>query len=76
MYIVFIVMDFVGCGLALFLSPPEKVIRKDGTNIAVLRARTFWEDLKGNVYAMKDYRLWLMVRLLWQMLIVCLLPMC
>lgn len=60
-YIVFIVMDFVGCALAFLLRPPEKVVREDGTNIAVVKARPFLQELKGNIEAFKDWRLLIMV---------------
>jgi hypothetical protein len=55
-------MDFVGAAMAFLLRPPGKVIREDGTNIAVIKPRSFFEELKGNVNAMRDWRLWIMVR--------------
>lgn len=61
MYIIFIVMDFVGCALAFLLLPPEKVVRDDGTNIAVVKARSFWEEFKGNLEAFKDWRIIVMI---------------
>lgn len=61
MYITFIVMDCVGIVLAWALRPPEKVIRDDGTNIAVIEPRTFLQELQGNLEAMRDWRLWVMV---------------
>ncbi|KIW90758.1 uncharacterized protein Z519_08541 [Cladophialophora bantiana CBS 173.52] len=60
-YIVFIVMDFVGCALAFLLRPPEKVVRDDGTNIAVVKARPFWDEFKGNLEAFKDWRMLVMI---------------
>lgn len=62
-YVVFIVMDFIGAGMTFLLQPPEKVVREDGTNIAVIKPRSFMEEIKGNIDAMKDWRLWLMVSL-------------
>ncbi|KIY03906.1 uncharacterized protein Z520_00598 [Fonsecaea multimorphosa CBS 102226] len=60
-YIVFIVMDFVGCALAFLLRPPEKVVRDDGTNIAVVKARPFWDEFKANLEAFKDWRMFVMI---------------
>ena len=60
-YVTFIVLMGVGCGLAFLLLPPEKVIRDDGTNIAPIHARGLLEELKGNLEAFKDWRLLIMV---------------
>lgn len=61
-YATFIAMDFVGCAMAFLLASPEKVRRSDGTDVAEIKPRTFLEELKGNLDALKDWRLWLMVR--------------
>lgn len=54
-------MDIVGCGLAFLLTSPEKVIRKDGTDVAELETRTFIEEVRGTFSALKDWKLWAMV---------------
>lgn len=64
MYIVFIVMDVIGAAMAFLLASPEKVIRPDGTDVADMKTRTFLEEIRGTLSALKDWKLWLMVRYL------------
>lgn len=61
-YIIFIVMDFIGAGMSQLLTSPRKVIRPDGTNVAEPKARTFMQELKGVYDALKDWKIWIMVR--------------
>lgn len=74
-YIIFIAMDFVGAAMAFLLVQPHKVIRKDGTNVAALKSRTFLEELKGTAMAYADWKLWLMVSISTKTL-VCFPPFC
>lgn len=47
--------------MAFLLAPPEKVVRKDGTDVAELKVRTFLEEIRSTFAALKDWKLWLMV---------------
>ena len=61
-YIIFIVMDFVGAAMSQLLTSPKKVIRPDGTNVAEPKARTFMQELKGVYDALNDWKIWILVR--------------
>ena len=63
-YIVFIVMMAVGAVAAFLLLPPSKIIRDDGTQVAIIKPRGFVEELKGNLEIFKDWKLLIMVILL------------
>jgi hypothetical protein len=54
-------MDFVGAAMAFLLASPDKVIRRDGTDVADIKPRTFLEELWGTFEALKDWKLMLMV---------------
>ncbi|KAI1617328.1 hypothetical protein EDD36DRAFT_450976 [Exophiala viscosa] len=60
-YVIIIVMMGCGCLLALTLRHPSKVIRDDGTQVAVLHARGFLQELKANLEIFKDWRLLIMI---------------
>lgn len=60
-YVTFIAMNVVGAMMALALAPPTKVVRPDGTRIAEIRARTYREEIRGLLDALKDWRICLMV---------------
>ncbi|EXJ79501.1 hypothetical protein A1O1_08765 [Capronia coronata CBS 617.96] len=60
-YIIIIAMMGCGCLLALTLRPPSKVFRDDGTQVAVLPARGYVEELKANLEIFKDWKLLLMI---------------
>lgn len=61
MYIIFIVMDFVGAAMSQLLTSPRKVIRPDGTNVAEPKARTFMQELRGVRDALNDWKIWILV---------------
>ena len=54
-------MDFIGAAMAFLLASPDKVIRKDGTDVAELKPRSFMEELRGTMAAFTDWKLCLMV---------------
>jgi hypothetical protein len=60
-YIIIIAMMGCGCLLALTLRPASRVIREDGTQVATLQARGYWEELKANLDIFKDWKLLIMV---------------
>lgn len=60
-YIIIIAMMGCGCLLALTLRPASRVIREDGTQVATIRARGYWEELKANLDIFKDWKLLIMV---------------
>ena len=63
-YIVFIVlMSLVMIG-AFALRPANKIVRDDGTPIAVVKARSFMEELKANLEIFRDWKLLIMVSFL------------
>lgn len=45
----------------LLLLPPHKLLRDDGSVVAVDKARGPWEELKANLLVFTDYKLLLMV---------------
>lgn len=47
--------------MAFLLASPDKVVRKDGTDVAELKPRSFVEELWGTVTAFTDWKLCLMV---------------
>ncbi|KAJ5376292.1 hypothetical protein N7509_013178 [Penicillium cosmopolitanum] len=60
-YIVFMVMMGVGACAAFLLMPPSRVIRDDGTQIALIKPRGFMEELKANLEIFRDWKLLIMV---------------
>ncbi|KAL2434948.1 putative membrane protein C6F6.04c [Exophiala dermatitidis] len=60
-YIVFIVMMGLGMIGAFALMPPSKITRDDGTQVGLVQARTFVEELKSNLEIFKDWKLLIMV---------------
>ncbi|KAF2165248.1 hypothetical protein M409DRAFT_67493 [Zasmidium cellare ATCC 36951] len=56
-YIVFIVLMGSGMIIAFSLRPPSKVIRDDGTEVGVVQARTFVEEIKATLESFKDWKL-------------------
>ncbi|KAF9886549.1 hypothetical protein FE257_011321 [Aspergillus nanangensis] len=60
-YIVFMVMMGIGACAALLLMPPSRVIRDDGTQVAMIKSRGFIEELKANLAIFKDWKLLIMV---------------
>lgn len=62
-YIVFMVMMGVGACAAFLLMPPSRVIRDDGTQIALIKPRGFMEELKANLEIFRDWKLLIMVKI-------------
>lgn len=60
-YAILIAMMGCGCLLALTLKPASKVFRGDGTQVATLQARGYWEELKANLDIFKDWKLMIMI---------------
>lgn len=56
-YITFIVIHSSAIFIALFfIVNPKKVVREDGTHIAIFKPAKFWPELKGTVAVMCDYK--------------------
>jgi hypothetical protein len=55
------VMMGVGACAAFLLMPPSRVIRDDGTQVATIKARGFFEELKSNLEIFQDWKLLIMV---------------
>lgn len=51
-----------GTFIAFSLRPPSKVVRDDGTEVGVVHARTFLEEIKATLKSFKDWKLLIMVR--------------
>jgi len=60
-YVVFIVMMAVGAVMAFLLLPPSKIVRDDGTQIAIVKPRGFVEELKANLEIFRDWKLLIMI---------------
>jgi ABC-type sugar transport system permease subunit len=60
-YISFIVLMCCAAILGLFLLPPTKLTRDDGSKIANVKSRGFIEEFKSNLYIFTDWRLLLMI---------------
>ncbi|TKA24753.1 hypothetical protein B0A50_05741 [Salinomyces thailandicus] len=60
-YIAFIVIMCCAGLSGLLLLPPHKLLRDDGSVVAVDKARGPWEELKANLLVFTDYKLLLMV---------------
>lgn len=60
-YVVFIVMMVVGACMAFLLQPPSKIVRDDGSAIAIVKPRGFVEELKANLEIFKDWKLLIMI---------------
>jgi hypothetical protein len=54
-------MMAVGAVAAFLLMPPSKIIRDDGTQVAVIKPRGFVEELKANLEIFRDWKLLIMV---------------
>lgn len=48
---------------AFALMPPSKITRDDGTQVGLVQARSFLEELKANLEIFKDWKLMIMVSL-------------
>lgn len=51
----------IGACAALLLMPPSRVIRDDGTQVAMIKSRGFVDELKANLEIFRDWRLLIMV---------------
>lgn len=60
-YVVYMVLMGIGACSAFLLLPPSKVVRDDGTQVAMIKARGFVEELKSNLELFRDWKLLLMV---------------
>lgn len=60
-YICFIVAMFIGMIGAFALQPPDKIVREDGTKVALTQPRGFVEEFKANLEIFRDWKLLLMV---------------
>ncbi|RFU31710.1 hypothetical protein B7463_g4648, partial [Scytalidium lignicola] len=60
-YITFIVLMALATILALFILPPEKVRRDDGSAIAIVPRASFLSNMKGLIKALMDVKLLLLV---------------
>jgi hypothetical protein len=56
-YIVFVIIQVLAMAMALLLLVrPNKVVRSDGTNIAIFQPPTFKNEMRGVLNMLKDYR--------------------
>lgn len=55
-YLVFIALQCIAAPLALFLTPPEKVQRSDGTKVKIVAEKSFIAEIKalGRALARRD----------------------
>lgn len=60
-YIVFIVIQCCSAGFAFFMLPPEKLVRYDGTKIALFEKVTITESLLETAKLFTDFRILLML---------------
>ncbi|KAL1873275.1 hypothetical protein Plec18167_006324 [Paecilomyces lecythidis] len=60
-YVVFMVMMGLGACAAFLLMPPSKVVRDDGTQVATIKARGLFEELKANLEIFRDWKLLIMI---------------
>lgn len=51
----------LGACTAFLLMPPSKVVRDDGTQVATIKARGLFEELKANLEIFRDWKLLIMV---------------
>lgn len=56
-YLAFIIIMFVGSAACWTILPADKVVRKDGTIVAVQRQASIKEELKGMIGVLKSWRL-------------------
>lgn len=52
----------VGAVASFLLMPPSRVLRDDGTPVAMIKARGLVEELKSNLEIFRDWKLLIMVR--------------
>jgi hypothetical protein len=60
-YVIFLILMGVGAFMAFLLQPPSKIVRDDGTKVAIVTARGFVEELKANLEIFSDWKLLIMV---------------
>ncbi|KAI8072301.1 major facilitator superfamily domain-containing protein [Gongronella butleri] len=64
-YLIFVALQCLGTPLALFLTPPAKVERADGSRVKVLAPGTFWEEIKGVFRVSARRHILLLLPLFW-----------
>ncbi|KAH6670604.1 hypothetical protein B0J14DRAFT_628416 [Halenospora varia] len=60
-YIAFIVIMFLTAIAGLFILPPNKIKRDDGSKIAEMKYRGIWAELKSNLADLCDKRILIMI---------------
>ncbi|KIX09036.1 uncharacterized protein Z518_00114 [Rhinocladiella mackenziei CBS 650.93] len=60
-YIILMCLMGAACILALCLRPASKVIRQDGTQVATIRSRGYWDELRSNLEVFRDWKALLLV---------------
>ncbi|RDW89162.1 hypothetical protein BP6252_01194 [Coleophoma cylindrospora] len=60
-YIVFIVIMVLTAIAGLFILPPNKITRDDGSGVAEIKYRGLWVELKSNLSSLCDKRLLIMI---------------
>ncbi|ORX51545.1 MFS general substrate transporter [Hesseltinella vesiculosa] len=64
-YLIFVALQCLGPLIALFLTPPEKVERADGSKVKILKAGSFWEEVRGVLDASKKKHVLMLLPLFW-----------
>ncbi|CZR54093.1 uncharacterized protein PAC_03976 [Phialocephala subalpina] len=60
-YITFIVIMCLTAIAGLFILPPNKINRDDGSGVAEIKYRGLWVELKSNISSLMDVRLLIMI---------------
>ncbi|KAF8846541.1 hypothetical protein BDZ45DRAFT_710030 [Acephala macrosclerotiorum] len=60
-YIAFIIIMCLTAIAGLFILPPNKIKRDDGSGVAEIKYRGLWAELKSNVSSLMDVRLLVMI---------------
>jgi MFS family permease len=64
-YLVFVALQVLAAPLALFLSPPEKVQRSDGTKVKIVAETSFVREISALGRALKRHDILLLLPIFW-----------
>ncbi|KAH8554143.1 major facilitator superfamily domain-containing protein [Umbelopsis sp. PMI_123] len=64
-YLIFVCLQCLGTPIALFLTPPEKVERSDGSKVKVLKVKSAVDEVKGIWNTLKRREVVLLFPLFW-----------
>lgn len=64
-YLIFVALQCLGAPIALFLSPPEKVERSDGSKVKVLKVDSLLDEVKGVIATSRKTHVLLLLPLFW-----------